>query len=330
MNGVFHDLSESFRNYCYATQQAAMPVVLKLKDLRNDPDFFQKTCQVAFAILQLVIIRYPTSNLSRFSFVLSTANMHDFYRFLQYPRHWFFPVNAESIDEHVVLNDLTGFLDEQMQIHADDFGAFQEVIKDCLEAQLNQMGSSNDAYRNFDEFKAVLERRLRNLDQDVFDFDNVDLSGLEALNDWTRHVPFTKRILSFNWAIVDIGCVGLYAQGWGFIDTAKWAERIGQRFHLETWVVGLVSLTFAIEFYESARKLHDDALTPQEKRQERWNMITSLAECALFGAIYLNLIGKTKMNSEYIQCFAIVAKSLGLLRIVTRPRHEFFQQPEPV
>ncbi len=392
IQGAFQGVAQSFKHYCHTTQQATMSNMLKIKDLRNNPEFFQKVCQVAFAILQLIIINNPgAAVLSRFSFALATAGMHDFYRFLQQPRQWFFPVNAQVIDENLVLEDMARFIYRKLVFLSDveiepiididgiengrdeididherekineqfdgaydvDFLSLRQLLRDCLKAQLKKMDENNDAYRSLDEFKDVVYRRLiemKKADFNEYDFDRithhdlkmVDLSDLNKKNQdyhvaqWIRHVPLAERILSLNWMIVDVGCVGLYLQGWKLIDTAKWAEQIGQypafqwvkNHHLEKWVVGLVCTAFSWKLFEAARKLYDENLTVQQKRNARWDVVTSTAELTLFTAIFLNQIGKTHFNHAYLQWLAIGAKSLGLLNIITRPEPEFFQKPE--
>ena len=48
---TFRGIPKSFVNYCYSSQQAGMSVIIKLKELRQDTEFFQKVCQIAFAAL---------------------------------------------------------------------------------------------------------------------------------------------------------------------------------------------------------------------------------------------------------------------------------------
>ena len=87
-------------NGLHSTGQAVGRVVVRTKELRSEPDFFQKAAQVAFSSLELAIINMPgMAYLSKFCFVLKTVNMHDFYRVIQQPRKWLFPFNADSINE---------------------------------------------------------------------------------------------------------------------------------------------------------------------------------------------------------------------------------------
>lgn len=344
---VFRDCYVSVKNCCYRADQFTMSAILKAKALRNNPDFFQKTCQIAFSSLQLLFNYHPErkNSLARLSIVLLTANMHDFFRFIQQPRQWFYPVNVEAINEDAVLEDLTLYLyhhrfgSEPIHQHTQQYLELMEIVKNCLSDQLNQMIANDDSYRNLNEFIQVLQKRLRTKD---YDFSGINLNDLQAPNSvydiskWVKHVPLLKRIENINWSIVDLGCAGLFLQEWHLLDTAKWANRIGQysalqwvkEQRLDNWVTGLVCTGFFWKFLESVRKLNDEVLTMQEKREAHWSAVTSLADLIFFGAIYLNLSGKTRFNNVYMQCFAIVARSLGLLSIITRPKHQFFQQVE--
>ena len=208
----------------------------------------------------------------------------------------------------------------------------RDLLTECIAEQLTQMNSYGDAYRNFDEFKEVLQKRMNALPRTNFDLSKIDLKALD-LPKWLRHTPLLERTLNFFWGVVDVGCFGLFFQGWGLWEPAKLAATIGKiplfqwvkNQSLEKWVVGLVLSAFVLKFVESARKLADDKLTPQGRTQARWNIVTSFAESILYSTIYLNIMGKTRINNVFILSFAIFAKSLGLLSIALRPKREFFQ-----
>lgn len=347
IQGALRDLSQSFRNYYDSTKQAALSVEVRFKELRNDPDFSQKVCQVAFASLQLIMMQNSsTASLTRLSQAFfNTAGMHDFYRVIQYPRRWFFPVNADVIDEFAALEDLTDYLAQEFDAEGLDNEAIEElraIAQKCLEDQLILMKANNDAYRSLDELIGQLQKRLLKVESDDFDFSGIDLSNLNEENpdyyvsQWIRSVPILEKITNLNWAIVDVMTIAWWAKEWKLLDTAKLATTMGQHrafqwvqnHNLENWLIGLVCSAFAWKLLEAVRKLRDEALTTEEKRQARWDVITSLAEITFFSAIFTNLIGKTQINNAYVQMLAIGAKSLGLLSIATRPRHKFFQQPE--
>lgn len=363
---ILSDLHSSFKGYCDAAQQVSMAALIKLRDFRNGPDFFQKICQVTSASLQLLGLSRPLliDSLTRFSFVLrETAKMHDFYRIIQEPVQWLFPVDMRAIDQTNVLGDLTDYLyDCRAREKAENFfeqGLSQEreslyqeclqIAKECLTEQFTHMSNTNDAYRNVEEFIKVIEARLKakthikeNGQRILFDLSQINLNYLTKNNPkynvthWIRLVPLAERIVHANWTLVNMGSPILNFRDWNLLNTAKYAEQIGQyqgfqwikEQSLDIWVTGLVCSAFAWQLFESVRKLTDDALTPQEKRQARWDAVTSFAEIVLHGTNFLNLIGKTKIDNAYIQCFAIGAKSLGLLSIATRPSPEFFQKTE--
>lgn len=346
ISGAFNNLSQSFKDYCSSTKQASMTLIVEMKELRNIPEFFQKTCQVAYASLQLLFLRYPaaSSSLSQFSAaLLTTANMHDFYRFLRHPSDWMFPVRAEAIDEDLVLENLVAYLEENgfdTEVGGEP-ADLRMIVKKCVTAQLKQMASNNDGYCNIETFRDLLQKRLRKVKDDNYDFSNVDLTDLNEKNDqysvakWMRHTPLVERIMNINWKIVDMLTVGVHLKEWGFLNTAELADRIGQYRcfhwikdqHLEKWLVGLVCSAYAWRLLESVRKLNDEVLTKQDKNQALWAAITSTAELVLHGSNYLNLIGKTKIDTKYIHCFAIVSKSLGLVSLAIQ-KHDFFAKPD--
>lgn len=332
LGAALQDLSTSFQSYYHKTLQGGMSVVLKMSDFRNNPDFFQKTCQVVFAGMQLSIISDPTRSplLSRISNALKTANLHDFYAMVQRPRQWFLPISAGSINETKLLEGLLNYAEATEQYDQD----LPSVLQNCIEDQLIQMASSNDAYHNMDEFLSVLQKRLDAQSYPNFLSDLEKDNPIYLANEWVRQATLADRIANLNWTVVDAGCIALYFQEWGLLDTAKWAERISQnsKFQwvktqsLETWVVGVVCTGFAWKLFESTRRLFDEKLTKEAKSQMRWNAITSLGELVLFGASYTNLVGLTTFNNVYLQSFAVAAKSLGLFSIAMKPSHEYFKE----
>ena len=321
----------ALRDVAYQTQQNAMSIALRCKDLRNDPEFFEKVCQIGVASLQLIMARYPgAANLSRLSFALSTALMHDFYSFMKQPRQWLYPVSADLIDDNAVLASLIDILQDQLDPDGDNVQKVEDLARECLGGLLKSMNDHNDAYRNADVFIDRLQVKLQGTSSDNFDLSDVDLTDLDVT---LRHIPLVERLTNFNWTVVDVGCVGLFMHEWKLLDTAKWAERVGQIPGLqwvksnsfETWVIGLVCSAFGLKLLEAVRKLQDEALTAAEKRQARWNIVTSLAELTFYGAIFLNRIGQTTIENSKISWLAIFAKSLGLISIASRPAHKFFQ-----
>lgn len=411
-------VAQEIKNYCYEVQQNASAAIVHLKDLRNDSEFFLKICQVAVAALQLLMERYPhIGYLAKFQVTLATASMHDFYRFLQQPRRWFFPVDAMSIDENAILDSLEKVLCENLNVgfdvpvnpqvnveNVDEAEAEAEVepeqaqervykgdsnvrciAKAYLSKQLEVMLGAGDAYATVEDFKEALYNRfaatghdakgnrLKN-DQGNFLQDNADygkvyiatedgqskvklycsanhvannietfdllhlsLADIKKIDVPLHHVPLVERLTNWLWAIVDLQCVALYLHGWNLLDTAKWAARIGQypgfqwikTQSLELWVRGLVCVAYSTKLLEACRKLADERLTDAQRRDAKWHRVTSLAELVYNGAGFIDAMGLKQISPTTIHWLAIAAKTIGLLEIVTKPRHKFFEIAAP-
>ncbi len=307
------------------------------REARNNTDVFQKTCQVAFATIQFTNWYKDSNSLSKFSFVLSTANMHDFYLIFKEPRQYFFPITADSINAPAVLNDLVAKLTPQLP------GASAEAIRTFaqsqLEAQLKAMASNQDAYRSVEEFKAVLQARIRSAEFAAHNVAAVSLTDLEVA---VVSKSLIERITSMNWIFVDIGCVGLYFQGWNLLDTEKLANSVGQckvfgwslnqsrAFNwsvaqsLEAWVRGAVCFGYTLKLYQASRNLLTQRLTPEAKKRELWDVATSTFELIYNGAGYLNKIGALRVSPGFIFLAAIAAKGLGIVSILYKPEVKYF------
>lgn len=344
--GAINNFPQSFGNYCYATQHAGLSAIVKLKEMRNNPDVYQKIGQIAFSSLQLIMIKFaPTSALAELSLVVSAVGMHDFYRVVQYPRHWFFPINAQKIDEKAVLDDLIRclipqFIDEENFVTPEQGAHLYAKAQECLHAQLELMAKHDDAYRSVDEFIGQVQKRLQKVQAEDFgfDFSTVDLSELTTSNDynvkkWIRHVPTLEKIMNINWAVADVLTFGWWLGVWNIVNTTKLAETMGQyrafgwakNQNLETCLIGSICTGYVWKLLESVRKLRDENLTKVERSQAQWNAVTSVADLAFFGTIFTNMIGQTKINNTNVQLLALGARSLGLLSLLIKPKNEFFE-----
>lgn len=327
------DIGSIIRNNADQAVQDACALALKAKSLRNDPEAFEKICQVAIACLQLLIPHLPNSDtLKRFTFILTTAQLHDFYSFLKQPRQWFRPINVDLIDENSVRTSLIEVLQASLDPNQLNVTAVEALATECLEKRLTSMREHDDAYRTVDEFKDVLQIQIRKLGQTRTPFNcaAVDLTSLDVK---LRHVPFGEKLTNFNWSIVDVGCVGLYFSEWQLLDLSKWASAIGRipvfqgikGNSFEVLVLGLVCNGFALKLIEATRKLFDDALTEQERIQAKVNIATSATELALYGTMLLNRIGQLTIQNSTIQWLMIASKSFGILCIAARQPHVYFQ-----
>ncbi|WP_068467014.1 hypothetical protein [Candidatus Protochlamydia phocaeensis] len=341
-------VSSAFLDYAYTTQQSLNSIVLKLKDLRNNTEIFQKVCQVAFAIIQYANWYRNTAVLSRFSFILSTANLHDFYSIIKKPRGWFFPITADRINANKLLDALEAKLVTVFGIAPDSENALglRSVIYKHLKAQLESMGSNDDAYRNTQELLVVLQRRMQRAGTERVLIEREGENPIEVTYDLStidildvpvefNSIPLAERLTNWTWDAVDVGCFFLYMnpQGWNLIDTPKLANQIGQfrvfgwvrNQGLETWVRAGVCLAYSLKLFEAVRKLSDEKLTSKLKAKAKWDAINSVAEIVFQGAGYLNHIGKTNFSVGFLSVACIVAKTIGIYAIVRRPRPNYFE-----
>lgn len=311
--------------------QSAMSIMTRLKALHDDPEFFEKVCQVAVASLQLVMMRYPgAANLSKLSFAMSTALMHDFYSFVKKPYQWLYPISLDHIDQNSTLQSLIDALQPQLDLQYQNEQELEDFAKKCLEHRFKEMDKVNSGYRSVDEFKAVLKEEIRAANNPLFVLTDVELDDFEVT---LRHIPLGERLTTLTWMTADACLVGFFVNHWKLIDIASWAESIGEipGFHwvknssFDTWSYGIVCTGFGLQLYEATRKLYDEALTEQDRRNAHWKVTTSVAELVYYGSIFMNRIGQTAIEQSSIYCLAIFAKSLGLISIATRPAPLFFQ-----
>ena len=329
---------QSFKNFCDETQQSVGSVVEKLTEFRNDPEFFQRICQVANNILKLLAMRYSSvAGLKRFSFVLLAANMHDFYSFLKMPAQWFFPITANAIDENQVLDSFRSIIRSHVHPSISNI-AVDELAKKCLVAQLNDMQKTG-AYRSVEQFKEVLKKRISTQKIEfshddkrrIQPFKKIDLTNLAVP---LRMIPFLETINTCIWSFVDFGCIAMYFKDWNLLDTAKLAENVGQyqvfkwvkHQHLTQWVFGAMTAAYSLKLIEATRKLLNDNLTPQQNHQARWDILTAVPQVTLWTTIFLKEKG-VRISEQYIFSLAIVAYTLDLLKIALKPKHQFFQTP---
>ncbi len=332
---------QSFVDYLDAAKQNAFASVKALKELRNDPDVLQKTLQVGYASLQLIMEKFPSASYGRLSSTCTlAAGMHDFYRIVQYPRDLFFPINAEGINEFNLGQDLFKFINEKYFVDGlskEEANLLETILIDELTKQLELMNANSDAYRNFAEFLSQVEVRLKK-NKDL-DFSEIDLSNVEDIEKnyakrWTRYPSTIEKIMGLNWGLTDVLAIVWWGREWKLIDTAKIADRIGQypvfqqfkEYQLETILIGAVCSAFVLKLFEAIRVLRDEDLTEQDLFKYSSNVATSLAELAFYGSIFGNLIGKTQIKPVVINTLAIAAKVIGIISLATRPKHKFFQE----
>lgn len=318
-------IPQTFVDVISSPKQSGMRVVLKLSDLRNDPDFFQKVFQVAFAALNLIISQSAAAaSLSRLSFVFHTVNMHDFYfNFTFFRKILFFPnLTPRTIDEFKVRDSLVKVIRTQIAVDVMDDAKVLGIATECVKNELESMEKAPGgvSYTDEEEFKDVLQIWVRK----QAGLENISLAALDV-----ARLPVSPLSLvhDFVWVFIELGCAGLYLQEWNLLDTAKYAEKIGgfaTQISLLSGVYVLLTTGFALKLCEAVRKLNYDAMTVAERNRAKWDIFTSIFEFSLYGLSYLNSVGHTAFKNSTLLWLTVIAKSFGLISIAVRPKHQFF------
>ncbi len=336
---------QSVREGYFGISQKILYGLDKVRHYRNNTDIFQKVCQIAVAILDLM--KSTSLSVHKFSATLAVVSIHDFFRFLKLPQRLLCPITAEKIDEDEVVENLSYHIHNlngnsffKSSIGKKEYSQYglnpmvingevtiDNILKVCLKEHLKQMEEHNHAYQNIDDFLEALKERLSKKIEvkGVFEWKEVNVQAIkeERCNDpiqWIKHVTLIDKIINWNWLAADIGCIGLFLKGWNFLDTAKWANRIGQysvfrwvkNQTLETFMLKLACVGSTLKIFESIRKLRDDKLNEQQEKNVRWNILTSVADLAFYGTVYFNQTAKTTIPHSIIQILAIITKALGI------------------
>ena len=162
-------IPEPIKGIAYESGQNAAAVLLAVRDLRNDVEFFEKVGQAASYCIQLLMLSYQgAASLSRLELALQTVLLHDAYTFLKKPYEWLYPVTAEMIEEEEILFNLIDVLQDQIDPALLNEQEVETLAQECLEHRLGTMRQSGDAYRSVDEFKKVLQKQIRATDNPPF------------------------------------------------------------------------------------------------------------------------------------------------------------------
>lgn len=335
------NLRASFRNFVFSLayynrypQRLYADTCVKLDVWRDIPEFFQKTCQAAVAVLMINRGSPLPSSPSLIARVFSTGNLIGSYNLFKLPYRILFPITLDRIDENELLKSTAQLISEQFKEKRKE--DIKQIAKDVLLKQFEVMNRHGDAYQSVDDFKKMLERRFRALkpitvQEDevlvenglevgkaiVYDFSKVNLKDLK--------VPITKisstaLLEAFNWTLADIGGLALFIQGWKLLPS-----------HLpfEGWMRGIVTSAYLLKMTEAARLFRHDAITSQQQRKAKWDIIGSFFEIIPNGYAFLNCIVGGQMNNNTLMGLAIFAKSIGIAEIMTRPKRIFFEPRVP-
>lgn len=331
-----------------AVYQGTVSFVSKAKELRNNTDFFQKTCQVMFASLRLVIDRYPAAKyLSKFAVTLDTANIHDFYHIFVLPRDLFFPVKVDRLDPQQLADALIEEMDSQCPItqqalvtdstvagedeeESQDFATRKKSLAhECVRNVLLKMAANDDASTSVEDVKKKLYRELvpfNSLYGCVFD----PLFTLDGIDVTLASRSWSGLFQDCLWKVVDFGSVGLYLNEWGILDTAKLGLQFGSVRGLQwvadqkllSWVYGLVCTGYILQLLGAVRELGGGGLSAGEKRGAQLRLISSCSEVLYQGSNFLNSSGRVAIPTTVVLSLGIIAKSIGLLGLIYQPERE--------
>jgi len=315
---------------------------VKLTEFRNNPEIFQKICQIACAIFLVQIERNPSSSFSQLASAFSTAGMQDFYRLFKLPKHLLFPIDVSRIDEHALLQSLQVILCDHFQVgyQVDSDGSISKIQDDNMEPfakagmnkQLQVMAKTGDSYKSTDEFKAVLQKRFAALKTIRRDRNGVDVSyNFESLDLGQLHVPiiplsFTEKLESTIWHVANSGCLLLYLREWGIAPIAEWSEKLGaypglslmKRGDLESTLRLFICTAYLLKLFEAVKKLRSNSLPLEERRNARWMGTASFAEIIFNGSAFLHRQKILSADLIVIQSMAIIAKGIGIIEVDSR------------
>jgi hypothetical protein len=319
---------------CYDfTQKALATTVIKLDEIRRDPEAFQKACIVGRSVIQGINICCQRNYCPQFISVLNFAESFDFYGFFRLPRYFIYPYVPELLDEYAILDQLEvilcdnwnlGVPDEQGRARDNDVHQF---AKAQLTAFLDKMVDDDQTFRTEEEVKTVLNHWLKKTlevyPQAPFDPQVINLHHLS--------IPLKKRprlevLIDATFVGIDIACVPAFLQDWGLIDLARYSNQLGnfpslKSMHglsLDTSIWGAMSLGFSLQFIYAGYCLIQGGLTPAESKDAKWLMAASLAE------FLYALANHQKKDPRLIIFLALIAKSLGLLGFLCASKPSFF------
>lgn len=309
-------LTTNLQYYGNEAKQYVLGAIIAINKQRGNPDSFHKAAQVAYSTMQLYIAYNPAASyLNKLVTLLQASNMHYFFNFLKIPRPLFYPVDANSIDEKQVYNELP---DVETQCSKQ---------KACIKAQLKEMSDNNEAFSSVDEFKSQLNKKLA--------AKNIGL-GVDELKEAKIRPRSTlmEQMIGWTWIVTDLSCAALFLQAWNVINTAKWADRIGQYSafkcvrtnSLETAVSGLATLGYGLSFIEVWRKLRDQPLNTSERINLTHDKYYALTEIVNNGASMIHASGYMPINRTYLNLFTLAAKGFGLWCNVNRAERLYFEK----
>lgn len=315
---------------------AAGAVVHKVKECARDTEFYQKMAQIVMSVFQ---IRGMANAYSSFLSTCGTACLHDFYHIIQQPRDQLFPINASSFDEEKMYARYIEIRGAETSTDND-----KKAFKDGIADYLKDLELRGAAFRTVEaarkDYIAYITRitseELWVMNGSLYQFWRSDEKKVKDVEfaKYLRKSTLLERILNVNWLVVDVACVACYLKEWQLLDLAKYAARIGQvrglgwvnTQHFDSWFYASITSGFLIKLTIATKQLWKAESTPKEKTRARWDIVTSVAEAALYAASWAGQVGIIRRDDTRLAWITLAAKSLGVMSILVRPKYEFFEK----
>lgn len=308
---------------CHYPLQLYEKISVTISNLNYNTEFFQKIFQIFSSIILLKIADSTSPVLSRLSRVFSTVNLQDFYRLFKTPEEILFPIHVQSIDENGLLNLLT--IELQKQLGNDDY--IKDFTKAVLEKHLKDMDQNGDGYKTPEDFSLVLQNRFRALkivtrNSHTYDFSKVHLKNLQVP---LKRISLIAKIEWVLWIFTNSGCLLIYMREWDLFDASKWAVNMGKSNSLGNSVKGIACSALCLKILEGFRQILWQPVTEQGRRNAIWQIVTASFDLLSTSAALLNSVGSLTLSATILPILAIIAKSVGLLEIITRPSRKYFE-----
>lgn len=320
---------------CYEfAKQALAATIIKLNEISCDPEAFQKTYIIALTIIREINFHCYTPYFPHAVHLLDTAApAFDFYGIWRLPRLFFHPYTVDRFDEYAILNQLEVIFCDNWHLGVeDDEGlnrdpAVREFAKEQLTAFLKKMEEQDLDFRSAEEVRTTLhnwfEKILEVDPEEDFDPHNINLRDLEIV---LKKKSLIETIITYIFIVVDVICVPDFLQGWELIDLAPYASQMGRlpflswvpNQRLDDWVWGVACAGHFLQSLRAGHALWSGTLTCDEAKDAKWLMAASIAEC-----LY-SLSNIQKRSLRLINCFALIAKSLGLIVFLVSSKPTFF------
>lgn len=324
-------VSDRVLNYIDATFQELGNKIILLHELKCNVDVFQKTGQLACAIIRGMDYLYGGTRLPKLVVALSNAsNMPNLWACLRLPYSWIYSVTYANIHEYELRRVLHPILSNQLNWTSDQAKVYSDRM---ITEQLKDMSSNSRGYKSIHDFKKALENRINKGRTDRVDLGDLNLRTVY------RPYPFLTVISTICFNILDMMCVPLCLMDWNlnpmtaigsFVESkpslSALSNKLGE-FRVVQWIAkqelgtlawGTASIAFGVQMLESARRLHDEDLSPSQKLNTQLTLIASATELVFCTANFI------KARQSIIISLAILAKGTGIVSIACQNPIRFF------